>query len=532
MLLLFYALTIIGYHSWCGPITWELLQTYIGELDVLLAIYGLSVSTAALLVALVWMPIFGGYYYFSVYLLTALASREKNIKQPYSDWRVIALILAGLSVIFYLLTYPSWQTREPFHIARLNVNDTVHLFFRQAPSGMFLKQRSTATNRSLAFIGPIRDIRPRPLILITVDSLRSDQMGVYGSSVDNTPFLSSLWHKGQLHRMDMAYSICTSSACGIVGTLSSKYWHQLNEPPLNLADVLKKYDYRTSFLLGGDHSNFFGLREVYGTNIDLFYDGSFERQKYVNDDFTILKRLSEFKWPSANHNFLYIHLMSVHAIGLHDPRFERWLPVKELVPLKLSRTPRSYRNNYNNGILQTDHIIKQIFRILEARGVLHSALVIITADHGEYLGELNRFGHNYEPYEPMVRVPLLVYDRLRSKYPQRSIYSQVDIAPTMLYAIGAEIPPDWSGIPLQLSTSRHSVYVASYDTAGVVADLAGRRFKYLCNRKNGDEELFDLNGSKSESYNLAAKTDMKQIIAVMRGLNELTNNAHSSGCGK
>ena len=217
-----------------------------------------------------------------------------------------------------------------------------------------------------------------------------------------------------------------------------------------------------------------------------------------------------------------MHLMSVHVLGLHDPHFKKWLPDKEWNLLKLSRTPRSYRNNYYNGILQADDTIRQIFGILEEKGLLERAIVVITADHGEYLGESDYFGHGFKPYEPLVRIPLLVYDMLQSEYPKRSVSSQVDIAPTMLYAIGAPIPTDWSGIPLQLPASRNAVYVASYEVSGVVADYNRALFKYLKNRKNGDEELFNLNNARPESFNSVNKPEMRQTAVMMRELNKLT----------
>jgi arylsulfatase A-like enzyme len=306
----------------------------------------------------------------------------------------------------------------------------------------------------------------------------------------------------------------------MVGTLSSKYWHQLNEPPENLADLLKKYGYRNSFLLSGDHLNFFGIRRVFGSNIDLFRDGSMEHKKYANDDRSVLSWLHEYNWKSAGHTFLYIHLMSAHIIGFRDPRFKKWLPDKEWNIPKLFYSHRAYRNNYHNGILQADNTIKQIFEVLEQQGMLERALVVITADHGEFLGESDNFGHGYKPYEPMVRIPLLVYDGLQSNYPERSISSQVDIAPTMLYAIGAEIPKDWSGIPLQLPTLRSAVYIASYDVSGVVADLNGHLFKYMRNRKDGNEMLFDLYGANAEAVNLAEQAEAKQTLATMRKLNK------------
>lgn len=520
-LLCFYAMTILGYRSWSGPFTFELLRVYAGHLDVLLNIYGLSAQAAIIVFLFIWLLIFGGYYYYSGLAAREFAENDNDATQPYSRWPVVVLFLSGVFAIVYLNSYKSWQKTEPLHIAILNGNG----FLRQAPQGIFNTRPLSGEKQSTTSAEHHERITPRPLVLITVDALRSDQMGVYGAPRETTPFLSGLWRAGKLHRIDHAYSICTTSFCGIIGTLSSKYWHQLNEPPVNLADMLKKYGYHNSFLLSGDTTNFFGLRQVMGSHIDLFCDGSIEPKKYANDDRSVLGWLQTYNWKSANHTFLYIHLMSAHIIGLRDPRFKKWLPDKEWDIPKLFCSQRAYQNNYYNGILQADQIIKQIFEILDREGMLQRALIVITADHGEYLGEFDNFGHGFEPFEPVVRIPLLVYDGLQSNYPERSLSSQVDIAPTMLHAISAAIPKDWSGIPLQCATPRNAVYTACYDVSGVVAEIGGQRFKFLQKRKDGKEMLFDLDTQKAESINLVAKPYMRKIVALMRELNQLTQKS-------
>lgn len=520
-LLCFYIMTLLGYKSWSGPFTFELLRAYAGHIDVLLNIYGLSVEAAIIIFSCIWMLIFAGYYYYSGLMMQEFAANEDDTTQPHSQWPVVVLCLSGVFAIVYSNSYKSWQTIEPLHIAWLNG----HGCLRQAPQGIFNKRSLSGEKQSTTSVEQYERITPRPLVLITVDALRSDQMGVYGAPRETTPFLSHLWRGGKLQRIDNAYSICTTSFCGMIGTLSSKYWHQLNEPPVNLADVLKKYDYHNSFLLSGDTTNFFGLRQVMGSHIDLFCDGSIEAKKYANDDRSVLGWLQKFNWNSADRTFLYIHLMSVHIIGLRDPRFKKWLPDKEWDIRKLFYSHRAYQNNYHNGILQADNTIRQIFEILDRKGVLQRALIVITADHGEYLGEFDNFGHGFEPFEPMVRIPLLVYDGLQSNYPKRSLSSQVDIAPTMLHAIGASVPKDWSGIPLQRAASRKAIYTACYDVSGVLADIGGQRFKFLQKRKNGKEMLFDLSTQKAESVNLVAKPDMQEIVASMRELNQLTQKS-------
>ena len=520
-LLCFYVMTILGYKSWSGPFTFELLSAYSGHIDVLLNIYGLSVEAAIIIFLFIWLLIFAGYYYYSGVAAEEFTANENDATQPHSRWPVLVLFLVMIFAIVYSNSYKSWQMSEPLHIAWLNG----HGCLRQAPQGIFNKRPLSGEKQSPTSAEPYEGITPRPLVLITVDALRSDQMGVYGAPRETTPFLSHLWRGGKLHRIDNAYSICTTSFCGMIGILSSKYWHQLNEPPVNLADVLKKYNYRNSFLLSGDTTNFFGLRQVLGSHIDLFCDGSIEPKKYANDDRSVLGWLQTYNWKSADRTFLYIHLMSAHIIGLRDPRFKKWLPDKEWDIPKLFYSQRAYQNNYHNGVLQADNTIRQIFEILDREGMLQRALIVITADHGEFLGEFDNFGHGFEPFEPMVRIPMLVYDGLQSNYPERSLSSQVDVAPTMLYAIGAAIPKDWSGIPFQLAAPRKAVYTACYDVSGVVADIGGQRFKFLQKRKGGKEMLFDLDTQKAESINLAAKPDMRKILASMRELNQLTQKS-------
>jgi arylsulfatase A-like enzyme len=151
--------------------------------------------------------------------------------------------------------------------------------------------------------------------------------------------------------------------------------------------------------------------------------------------------------------------------------------------------------------------------------MLDNALVIISADHGEYLGEFNRFHHGQEPYEPVSRIPLLVYDPLNPKYPDRQLSSQVDIAPTFLYAIGARIPSNWQGIPLQIKTPRSSVSIASGDTSGMVALIDGMKYKYLRKRGDNSEWLFDLDSPEAETRNIAKLNEKQEILFKMRTIN-------------
>jgi len=349
---------------------------------------------------------------------------------------------------------------------------------------------------------------PRPLVLITVDALRSDQMGVYGGAQENTPFLEAQLRKGALRRLGPMYSTSSFSYAGLLGMLGSKYFHQLTPQPWNLADALKQMGYATYFILSGDHTNFIGLRNMYGPSIDVYRDGSSQRVRYANDDRLVLDALDQQVWPDRQPVFLYIHLMSTHELGSIEPEFQRW----EREPIS-SEPYQGLRNRYQDRVLQADARIRQIFGFMANHEAFKNALVVITADHGEYLGEFGRTEHGQEPYEPVARIPLLVADPGGPKYPPRSLSSLVDIAPTFLAAIGAPIPPNWVGIPLQWETSRQTLVIGSIEVSGVVGQYQGHRYKFFRQRKDGEEMLFDLDSQAGERWNRVSRPSLEPVEA-------------------
>lgn len=529
LLLAFYALTIYGYFHWSAAFTLDLFNAYITQLPKLLSVAGVSFIFALALALLCFLSIFLIYIYLSRYILLTNENIE-NTRAIKLRFRTAEISLKPVTCIrlmtiaciaLYALTYRLWLPREPFAIAITNNWSLSNL----APIELFLTKFDTHKSE-IKFNVNASNIKPRPLILITIDALRSDEMGVYGNSVNNTPFLSSLLRTHQLQKFDVVHSICTVSFCGLLGLLRSNYWSALKKPSPTISDALKINDYQTIFLLGGDHTNFAGLKNFYGNNIDFYKDGSVDSSNYPNDDFEVLKWLRDIDPKAPKSTFMFIHLMSVHEAGLHHEEFQKWQPFVAPIASALlaGSTPSNeygvaYRNNYNNGILQADAMVRKIFKELKNKGMLDNALVIISADHGEYLGEFNRFHHGQEPYEPVSRIPLLVYDPLNPKYPDRKMASQVDIAPTFLYAIGANIPPIWQGVPLQVKTSRSSVSIASGDTSGTVALIEGRRYKFLKKRDANTEWLFDLNSPEAETRNIATLVDQKDILLKIRTLN-------------
>ncbi|MBX7494726.1 sulfatase-like hydrolase/transferase [Qipengyuania sp. 6B39] len=302
-------------------------------------------------------------------------------------------------------------------------------------------------------------VTPRPLILITIDSVRADTMQVYGAATRNTPFLARLRAEGRLRAYDDAYALCTSSYCGLIGILASRYWSGMTGQLGNLPDALKAHGYRNLFFLSGHHRTYFQLAEHYGEQIDVYRDVWNRGDRHINEDSAMLDWLDETPIGETPREFMWFHLMGAHRLAYRNEDSD--LEVLDW-GASGSRRPAddalaTHVRRYHIGLREADGVIEQIFARLDAAKMLDDALVVITSDHGEYLGENGLTGHGKPPTWPITAVPLLVYGGGAQDWPDRAPASSVDIAPTFLHAIGAPIPDQWAGIALQQPTRRCAV---------------------------------------------------------------------------
>ena len=68
------------------------------------------------------------------------------------------------------------------------------------------------------------------------------------------------------------------------------------------------------------------------------------------------------------------------------------------------------RDSYDDGITWIDRKLDELLRALERRGLLENTLVVVTADHGEMLGEHGVIGHGKSLHRQVVHVPLVIID--------------------------------------------------------------------------------------------------------------------------
>jgi len=105
-----------------------------------------------------------------------------------------------------------------------------------------------------------------------------------------------------------------------------------------------------------------------------------------------------------------------------------------------------YVARYDGAIRYTDHQMKKLFDALEANRLLENTIVLFTADHGESMGEHERYFAHSSFFDDIIRVPFLMYvPSTRPRVIEEQI-QLVDVAPTLLNLLGMPEHQDMDGL--------------------------------------------------------------------------------------
>jgi arylsulfatase A-like enzyme len=177
-----------------------------------------------------------------------------------------------------------------------------------------------------------------------------------------------------------------------------------------------------------------------------------------------------------------------------------------------------------------DAAIGELVAALKKRGRYEEALIIVTSDHGELLGEHDQVGHGGRMmYEGLLHVPMVVKLPGESR-PRGEIDTQVqlvDVVPTVLTAVGVPIPAGVQGQPLQQVT--HTTLAEEHinpEFVAVYGDVYNRALRViydgsykLISTSRGEKLLFDLSRDPRETRNLASE-DASRVARMERRLEE------------
>lgn len=513
----YYVAVLVGLDSWGQVISWNLIRSYLPQANHLLDAMGHSVPTLVSVGAAGATTLFVCWWWYQRNAtwpadLVKVTGKRVFARQAVLCATFIATVFTG-TIIF-----PSSDYKEPLGLSFLTVHHEGTLGADIIFSGLATARTQNEHDAARStYVGVAGNDKPH-VILIVVDALRPDHTGPYGYARNTTPFLNELAkHKATRVIRDVR-AACAETSCGVPSMLSSRDLHDFSPKPFTIQEALSRSGYESRFILGGDHINFYGLRQIYG-DVDHYMDGSLIKNWYMNDDRWVLEQVKKIPAAGSRPVALKILLMSAHPLGTKQSGFEPFQPAENYRALGFDKTKvQQAVNFYDNGIFFADYALREIFTALREKGYLKKALVVITSDHGEALGEHGQYSHAKGLYEPVLKIPLIFsafgYEPEPIRTNIRGI-SQIDIAPTILRELDLPIPESWRGTPLQSAKESDFSYFQQLDEIGIL-DKRDRAhlWKYWIRLSDSREYLFDIANDPAEAHNLIASPGIGERLAI------------------
>lgn len=170
-------------------------------------------------------------------------------------------------------------------------------------------------------------------------------------------------------------------------------------------------------------------------------------------------------------------------------------------------------DGYDTGVAFMDATIGRILDQLDAAGVLDDTAIVVTSDHGENLGELNRYASHTTADAITTRVPLIVrWPGMDAGTSCDTPIYQLDLAPTLCDLLGAEPPARWDGRSFAPALRGEPLDARPYLVLGhgawsvqravLADDLIYIRTLHAALDPLPDEMLFDLAADPHEQHDL------------------------------
>ena len=321
----------------------------------------------------------------------------------------------------------------------------------------------------------------RSVVLITIDTLRADQLHSYGLDAPVSPRIDELAAGGVLFERAIAASGATAPSHATI--MTSLYALQNSIGPRNgftrlldevtLAEVFRDAGYDTAAFV----SNVVLRRRIGLDRGFQVYDDElstpernrpflFERVA----EHTTRRAIAWLKRSREARFFLWVHYQDPH--GPYDPPEDflgrvphQPLPGESALPVLEKhhgrggipayqvigdlRLPSQYRHRYAGEVLYADHWVGELLTAVRAIRGGGDAIVLVTADHGESFGEERfYFLHSHTTTPDLSHVPFILVAPELEPERRAELVSHVDVMPTLLELAGHRVPRSVQGIAL------------------------------------------------------------------------------------
>jgi arylsulfatase A-like enzyme/Flp pilus assembly protein TadD len=336
-----------------------------------------------------------------------------------------------------------------------------------------------------------------PIILISIDTLRSDHLPAYGYTRIETPAMDALRSDSILY--EHAYSQCpltlVSHASIFTGLLPAEHGirdnigYELNPKSKTLAEILKSKGYAngaavSAIVLRGETGIKRGF-DFWNDDIDIDPNYLTMGRAQRNGDET--REIAQ-RWIAEHKSlpfFFFFHIYEPHTP--YDP--------PEPFRTKYGRT-------YDGDVAAADAVIGRFLSFLRQQGIYDRATIILLSDHGEGLGDHGEDEHGILLYREALQVPLMIKlpkSREHGKTVQTPV-ELIDVFPTitdqqsegqsLIAALNGDTQANrpiysetyyprfhfgWSDLHSMISTSNHYIQAPKPELYDLARDPAERQ---------------------------------------------------------
>ncbi|MBI2837874.1 MAG: sulfatase-like hydrolase/transferase [Acidobacteria bacterium] len=357
------------------------------------------------------------------------------------------------------------------------------------------------------------------LLLITIDTLRADRVGCYGYRQAETPAIDRLAAGGT--RFDRAYAHNVVTLPSHANILTGLYpvthgirdnnGFRMAQTTETIASLLKPLGFATAAFVGA-----FPVDSRFG--LDRGFD-------IYNDSYGDATGAADFRFAERRAEDVVAPFLDWLSSRAQGTRWFGWVHLYD--PHSPYSPPSPYASRfadrlYDGEIAYTDSQIGRIMAALKENGWLASTCVVLTADHGEGLGEHQEETHGIFVYEGTLRIPLIMSTPGVPPRVVRTRVRHIDLAPTILELLGRPLPGSLNGRSLRpLLTGSADVPPADSYFEAMSASL-NRGWAPLRGIISGAQkyidlpipELYDLTTDGAEMANLVEKKP--ELVREMR----------------
>lgn len=415
-------------------------------------------------------------------------------------------ILGAFGLIAGLVLWlgPIFLTRTPLQIM-LQPKGTFAAWASMAGlAGLFSAAPSSGPGDGV--VAPDKSATPPEgpnVVLIVVDTLRADHLGVLGGPEGISPNIDAFAKDGVTFANAITQASWTRASFATLYTSRLPSSHScitkvsaLPDDVLTVAEVMSERGYATGglpnninvtrsfnfqqgfdyfsyqspsyFLWGSESVAQLSMYNLLNKKLRYMVGGkSYTVHEYYQPSEVVLANAKEYieaNTEKGNRFFLVVHLMEPH-----DPYFAHpyngeavgraWYPNPK--PEEADRL----RGLYQGEIRWMDQQLGDFFGWMKTEGLYDKSLVVMTADHGEEFYEHKGWWHGVTLYDEQIHVPLIV------KLPEQELSGlvvpyqvrQMDVSPTVAALAGASLPAEWQGKDLFDADSRKALSILRGD---------------------------------------------------------------------